>query len=268
MNSTIHKPVKIASLLLVIIGVVLLTLAIIFDGSLNIALPIVFMLLGGAFFILAFAARQKLTWAPVLFIPGGLLIALGIVLLFGVITGDDKAWAYSWLLLIAGLGVGLILASRGQSWRPIVSLIGWGMLIAGITFFAVFGAIAGGLFIQIMAPVMIIFGGLLLYWLRVDTILSAPLLHRLHLADSAAELKTSQADQLSGMLKTFDPLSARELEVLRLVDEGLSNQQIALRLSVAQSTIKTHINNIYSKLEVQSRVQAIRRARELGLVQK
>jgi len=268
MNSIISKPIKIASLLLVIIGVVLLTLAIIFEGSLNIALPLVFILLGGAFFILAFAARQKLNWASILFIPGGLLVALGIVLLFGVITGDAKSWAYSWLLLIAGLGVGLVLASREQPWRPFIGLTGWGMLIAGITFFAVFGAIAGGLFIQIMAPVMIIFGGLLLYWLRVDTILPAPLLRRLHLADSTPETNGSQAAPPSGMTQTLDPLSTRELEVLRLVDEGLTNQQIALRLSVAQSTVKTHINNIYGKLEVQSRVQAIRRARELGLVQK
>jgi LuxR family transcriptional regulator, maltose regulon positive regulatory protein len=64
-----------------------------------------------------------------------------------------------------------------------------------------------------------------------------------------------------------EPLSARELEVLQLVDQGLSNQEIAARLNIAASTVKTHINNIYSKLEVQTRTQAIRRARDLGLFQ-
>ena len=265
MNATVGRPVKLASLILIIIGVVLLVLTIIFGDSFAIALPIVFILLGGGFFILAYAALKKFSWASILFIPGGLLIALGIVLLFNVITGDEKAWAYSWLLLIAGLGFGLILASRQQTWRPLVEWIGWGMAILGITFFAVFGAIAGGLFIQIMAPVMIILGGLLLYSLHIETVLPEPLLRRLHLISSPVNLNV--AETLAGPAnRAADLLSSRELEVLRLVDEGLSNQQIALRLNVAPSTVKTHINNIYTKLDVQTRVQAVRRAHDLRLL--
>jgi LuxR family maltose regulon positive regulatory protein len=63
-----------------------------------------------------------------------------------------------------------------------------------------------------------------------------------------------------------EPLSEREVEVLRLVASGLSNTEIALRLVVATSTVKTHLNHIFSKLDVQSRTQAIARARELGLL--
>jgi LuxR family maltose regulon positive regulatory protein len=55
------------------------------------------------------------------------------------------------------------------------------------------------------------------------------------------------------------------LEVLALIDAGKSNRRIARVLFVADSTIKTHINNIYRKLEVRSRTQALARARELGL---
>jgi LuxR family maltose regulon positive regulatory protein len=62
-----------------------------------------------------------------------------------------------------------------------------------------------------------------------------------------------------------EPLSERELEVLRLIAEGHSNQAIADRLVVAVSTVKRHINNIYGKLDVQSRTQALARARELHL---
>jgi len=64
-----------------------------------------------------------------------------------------------------------------------------------------------------------------------------------------------------------EPLSTRELEVLALINRGLSNPEIAAELVVAPSTIKTHINNLYSKLGVQNRVQAIQRARELGLLE-
>jgi LuxR family maltose regulon positive regulatory protein len=63
-----------------------------------------------------------------------------------------------------------------------------------------------------------------------------------------------------------EPLSARELEILRLIAGGLSNQAIANRLVVAVSTVKKHVNNIYGKLDVQSRTQALGRARELHLL--
>jgi LuxR family maltose regulon positive regulatory protein len=60
-------------------------------------------------------------------------------------------------------------------------------------------------------------------------------------------------------------LSERELEVLRLIADGFSNAEIAQRLVIALGTVKRHINNIYGKLGVQSRTQAVARARELGL---
>ncbi len=63
-----------------------------------------------------------------------------------------------------------------------------------------------------------------------------------------------------------EPLSEREIEVLRLIADGLSNAEIAARLVIAQGTVKRHINNIYGKLGVQSRTQAVARSRELGLL--
>jgi LuxR family maltose regulon positive regulatory protein len=62
-----------------------------------------------------------------------------------------------------------------------------------------------------------------------------------------------------------EPLTERELEVLRLIAAGLSNQEIALELVVALSTVKTHINHIYGKLDAKSRTQAVAKARELDL---
>ena len=62
-----------------------------------------------------------------------------------------------------------------------------------------------------------------------------------------------------------EPLSDRELEILRMIAAGRANQEIAEKLFVAPSTIKWHINNIYGKLGVRSRTQAIARARHLRL---
>ena len=64
----------------------------------------------------------------------------------------------------------------------------------------------------------------------------------------------------------LEPLSARELEVLRLVRDGLSNREIAERLVVTLATAKKHIENLHGKLGVHSRTQALARARELGLI--
>ncbi len=258
------KPVTMISILIVAVGVILLAVSIFLEDFVNIALPLVFIMLGSVFFLLVYAGSERWRLSSVLFIPGSFLCALGLILLMNALTGDTKSWAYAWLLLIVGLGLGAILASNGQAWKPWVTLTGWGMAVLGVTLFAVFGAIAGGLFIKIAAPLLIIVGGAAFYWLRLDRLLPEPLLRRLQSGTDAAADTAPATDPIP--VELADPLSARELEVLRLVDEGLSNQQIAIRLSVAPSTVKTHINNLYSKLGVETRVQAIRRAHELNLI--
>ncbi|MDH3674457.1 MAG: tetratricopeptide repeat protein, partial [Anaerolineae bacterium] len=64
----------------------------------------------------------------------------------------------------------------------------------------------------------------------------------------------------------IESLSERELEVLRYIGAGLQNREIAQELTVTLSTVKTHINNIYRKLDVNNRVQALSRGRELDLL--
>jgi DNA-binding NarL/FixJ family response regulator len=63
-----------------------------------------------------------------------------------------------------------------------------------------------------------------------------------------------------------EPLSDREIEILRLVADGASNKEVAERLVIAEGTVKNHITNILSKLGARDRTQAALRARELGLV--
>ena len=63
-----------------------------------------------------------------------------------------------------------------------------------------------------------------------------------------------------------EPLSERELEVLRLVADGRSNRQIAEQLFVTVGTVKKHLNNVYGKLGVARRTEAVAQARQLHLL--
>lgn len=81
-----------------------------------------------------------------------------------------------------------------------------------------------------------------------------------------ARLLATFDEQTEGVSTTtqalVEPLSERETEVLRLIVAGLSNPEIAAELTIAESTVKTHINHIYGKLDVKTRTQAVAIARE------
>jgi DNA-binding CsgD family transcriptional regulator len=254
---------RIASAITAGIGILLLALSIYFDGKINFALPLVFLTLGMAFTFMVFTFRRYWAWSSIFFIPGMLLLVLGIIFLLNVITNDWNSWAYAWLLILTGIGVGTALAAQSIGWRKEILQASVGVAILGTTLFAVFGVIAGGKVIQIMAPILLIFLGVSLRWLRPEQILPETLLQKYK---SAGRLPTTADDMEQETTPPnhllVEPLSAREIEVLQMIEQGLSNQEIATRLVVAQSTVKTHINNIYGKLGVQTRIQAVNEARK------
>lgn len=87
------------------------------------------------------------------------------------------------------------------------------------------------------------------------------------LGESQKEKATLSTTEHSPSIQLLiEPLSDRELEVLQLIAQGLSNREISERLYLALSTIKGHNRNIFDKLEVQRRTEAVARARELGLL--
>jgi ATP/maltotriose-dependent transcriptional regulator MalT len=73
-------------------------------------------------------------------------------------------------------------------------------------------------------------------------------------------------ESVAGMLADVSPLSAREIEVLGLIAQGSSNQQIAEQLFISLHTVKTHARRIHSKLGVERRTQAVAVAKKLGVI--
>ncbi len=87
------------------------------------------------------------------------------------------------------------------------------------------------------------------------------------LAVLEAEMQqTADRAALSSAAPLVEALSPRELDVLRLIAQGLSNDEIGQRLFLALDTVKGHNRRIYDKLQVQRRTEAVARARELGLL--
>jgi LuxR family transcriptional regulator, maltose regulon positive regulatory protein len=97
---------------------------------------------------------------------------------------------------------------------------------------------------------------------------------------SAASARGTLPDYTSKLLAAFadeaelrtphsalvDPLSQRELEVLHLIAQGFSNQEIGARLFLAVDTVKGHNRRIFDKLQVQRRTEAVAKARSLNLL--
>jgi LuxR family maltose regulon positive regulatory protein len=83
-------------------------------------------------------------------------------------------------------------------------------------------------------------------------------------AAPAVPLAQTRAVAVAAAADAVEPLTERELEVLRMAATGLSNQEIGRRIFITAGTVKNHLHNIISKLGVSNRLQAINRARELG----
>jgi len=108
----------------------------------------------------------------------------------------------------------------------------------------------------------------LLYRLRKRDLKSGPTpyLDTLLAAFQQESRARAQAEERIQAQALPEPLSERELQVLQLLAQGLSNQEIAQELIIAIDTVKRHVSHIFSKLGVHNRIQATKQARELGLL--
>ena len=84
--------------------------------------------------------------------------------------------------------------------------------------------------------------------------------------DYVGQILNAYDDGKKASLPLVEPLSERELEVLRLVTAGMSNREIAEKLFISTGTAKTHVHNICGKLGVRNRTEAAMRAKELNMV--
>ncbi|MEV7429078.1 MULTISPECIES: response regulator transcription factor [unclassified Nocardioides] len=123
---------------------------------------------------------------------------------------------------------------------------------------AALGAGAAGFLLKDTPPAQILTA---LQLAAADQVLIAPTVTR-RLVESYADRHAGQR----GAPQSLDALTVRETEVLQLVGNGLSNEEIATRLVLSESTVKTHVKRVMSKLGLASRAQGVVVAYESGLV--
>lgn len=105
-----------------------------------------------------------------------------------------------------------------------------------------------------------------------DTNVATIINSMLAIRGGARVMSGSVADRLLGMLsskpkESYDGLTPREVEILKLVAIGMANKQIAYRLKISEKTVRNHISNMYEKLGIQGRSHAVIYAARKGLIE-
>jgi len=136
-------------------------------------------------------------------------------------------------------------------------VIGFGLLITALL---VLFRIAGIYHLYNNAGDNLWIAGFSILFLIIGIILSRKLFAKTHVI---IQKKNTEINQ--GQLVKLG-ISKREAEILMLMHEGLSNQQIANKLFISENTIKKHISNIFQKLQVERRTEAVKRALELSII--
>jgi hypothetical protein len=97
-----------------------------------------------------------------LFIPGSILLALGLIFTYDVLTQDWASWGYAWTLIVAGVGGGMALAGWTGRWGSVPTWVGSWMLLGSLAIFALFSSIFGQPLLKMAGPALLIIAGILL----------------------------------------------------------------------------------------------------------
>lgn len=157
-----NRSLMFIGLALVAVGVVFFSLNFIPGWTAQMGWPLIFFLIAALLLAPVVLLPGQREWTAALFIPAAVQLALGVIFLYNTISGDWNAWAYAWLLILSGVGIGLILAGRFGKWDRAVAITGMWILVVSLMLFGLFGALFGRPALKMAAPAILIAGGVLL----------------------------------------------------------------------------------------------------------
>jgi len=150
------------AIVLIGLGVLFLAASIIPGFSIGITWPVIFLFIAAGFYL------PPLIWPSVrrelaaLFIPGSVMLSLGLIFLYNTATSDWRVWAYAWLLIPAGVGLGLILSSWVGDWSRAATWVGIWLLAVDVALFSLFAALFSKGFLSIVGAVLMVICGFVL----------------------------------------------------------------------------------------------------------
>jgi len=150
------------AVLLIGMGVLFLAFNLFPGFAMSNAWPIVFYILAAGFFLPPLLWRDQIRSLSGLFIPASIMLALGLIFTYDVLTHDWASWGYAWMLIVAGVGGGMALAAWSGHWGSVTTWVGSWMLLGGLAIFALFGSIFGLPLLRVVGPALLIIAGLFL----------------------------------------------------------------------------------------------------------
>jgi len=156
------RSATVAALVLIGLGALFLAFNLIPGLNIGQTWPIIFILIAGAFYLPAIVWPSERKSLAGLYIPGSIMLVLGLIFFFNTITSDWGSWAYIWTLIPGSVGLGLALASRIGAWGRGTTQVGIWMMVGSAVAFGFFGLFFGGALVRTMGPVLLILCGALL----------------------------------------------------------------------------------------------------------
>jgi hypothetical protein len=148
-------------IILLALGAILIVLNLIPGVRVHAFWPLIFVLCGIGFFLPAFIWPTSRRGLAGLFIPGTIILALGLIFLYNTISYDWAVWAYAWLLVPAATGFGISLAAWYGSWGRSSTQTGLWIGVISLALFSVFAALFGSIFIRALGAVLLIGTGVI-----------------------------------------------------------------------------------------------------------
>ena len=148
--------------LLIAAGAVMLLLTLLPGASLALTWPVIFYIFAAGFALPYFAWPAARRGLAALFIPGAILLSLGLVFTYNVLTSDWVSWAYAWLLIVTGVGAGLALAGSLGGWSRPVFWVGVWMAGVSVGLFGLFATLFGAPLLKTIGALLVMAAGALL----------------------------------------------------------------------------------------------------------
>jgi hypothetical protein len=144
---------------LIVLGAVFLAMNFIPDVGFGELWPVIFFVAAVGLFLPAVIWPDSRRGLAGLYIPGSLLLVMGIAFLYNTLSGDWAMWAFAWLLIPLSIGMGMALAAWIGSWSPPVSEVGIWIMILNTVGFSLFGTLFGEPIIKTFSAVLVLVGG-------------------------------------------------------------------------------------------------------------